>query len=109
LADMQARLAAMEKNPPSNKALNFAASIAGAQALGNVVSGLSQPFLALDTATAQLRTLGDEAAQMAPSLREAALVMAKELPFSAAEIQTTMFDALASGVKGGEEGLKNFA
>ena len=109
VAALHDRLSAMEKSPPANKALNFAASIAGAQALGNVVSSLSQPFLALDTATAQLRTLGDEAAQMAPSLREAALVMSQDLPFSAAEIQTTMFDAMASGVKGGEQGLKDFA
>lgn len=82
------------------------------QAFGTVsaaVQGLSQPFIALDTATQQLKTLGDEAAAMAPNLREAAIQMSKDLPFAAAELQTSMFDALASGVKGGEEGLKSFA
>lgn len=77
--------------------------------LATNVQSISQPFIALDTATANLRTLGDEAAAMAPNLREAAIAMSKNLPFSAAEIQGTMFDALASGVKGGEEGLKAFA
>ncbi|MCE7868901.1 phage tail tape measure protein [bacterium CPR1] len=81
----------------------------GLQTLTDTLDGLSKPFVALDTATAQLRTLGAEAAAMAPSLREAAIVMSEELPFAAAELQQTMFDALASGVQGGEEGLKKFA
>lgn len=87
----------------ANQAIEFANQISG------MVSTLSQPFVALDTATAQLKTLGAEAAAMAPNLREAAITMSKDLPFAAAEIQTAMFDALASGVQGGEEGLKNFA
>lgn len=79
------------------------------QALGPIIADLSQPFVALDTATAQLRTLGEEGAQLAEPLRDAAIVMSKDLPFAAAELQSVMFDALASGVKGGEEGLKAFA
>jgi TP901 family phage tail tape measure protein len=75
----------------------------------SAIAELSQPFIALDTATAQMRALGDEAARMAPALREAAIVMSRELPVSAAELQQTMTDALASGVKGGQAGLQAFA
>lgn len=80
--------------------------------LNTMIAGVNQlasGFTELDTATAQLMTLGDEAKAMAPALRESAIAMSKDLPFAAAELQTTMFDALASGVKGGEEGLKSFA
>ena len=91
------------------KAFNFNNTIQSVTLLSNTVSDLSRPFVELDTATANMRTLGDEAAAMAPKLRDAAIAMSQDLPFAASEIQTTMFDALASGVKGGEEGLKVFA
>lgn len=87
----------------------FGLASQGINAVASGLNDLSQPFVALDTATQNLKTLGDEAAAMAPNLRAAALIMSKDLPFAASEIQTAMFDALASGVKGGEEGLKSFA
>lgn len=95
--------------PPKNALFQFNQITAAANTLSSAVSGLASPFIELDTATQSLKTLGQEAAAMAPSLREAAIAMSSELPFAAAEIQQTMFDALASGVKGGEEGLKSFA
>ena len=91
------------------KAFNFNNTIQSVQLLSNTVQDLSRPFVELDTATANMKTLGTEAAAMAPKLRDAAIAMSQDLPFAASEIQTTMFDALASGVKGGEEGLKVFA
>lgn len=94
---------------PKNAAFQFNQITQSVTTLSNAVSGLSAPFIELDTATQSLKTLGAEAAAMAPNLREAAIAMSSELPFAAAEIQQTMFDALASGVKGGEEGLKGFA
>lgn len=92
-----------------NKAFQFNQIQQAFSTLANTVSGLSAPFAALDTATQSMKTLGEEAALMAPNLRDAAVVMSTELPFAAADLQNTMFDALASGVKGGEEGLKSFA
>lgn len=91
------------------KAFEFNQVTQAVSTLSATALEFTQSFVALDTATAQMRALGDEAARMAPSLREAAIVMSRELPFSAAELQQTMTDALASGVKGGEEGLKSFA
>ncbi|GAB1371214.1 phage tail tape measure protein [Candidatus Kapaibacterium sp.] len=93
----------------ADRMAQFALASAGLNTLAGSVSQLSQPFIALDTATASMKTLGDEAAEMAPRLREAAIAMSKDLPFGAAEIQAAMTDALASGVQGGEEGLKGFA
>lgn len=92
-----------------SKAFQFNQIHQGITALSGTVNNLSAPFIELDTATANLRTLGTEAAAMAPNLREAAVTMSKDLPFAASELQTAMFDALASGVKGGESGLKSFA
>ncbi len=91
------------------KAFSFNQITQSVQTMASTFAGLTDPFTKLDTATAQMRTLGTEAASMAPDLREAALAMSQDLPFSAAEFQTTMFDAMASGVKGGKEGLKSFA
>lgn len=93
----------------AQKAFNFNQINQSLQTAASTFAGLTEPFVGLDTATAQMRTLGTEAAAMAPSLREASIVMSKDLPFAAKELQTTMFDALASGVQGGEEGLKSFA
>ncbi len=87
----------------------FGLAAQGLNTLVDTVSQISEPFAQLDTATQSMKTLGDEAAEMAPRLREAAITMSKDLPFGAAEIQAAMTDALASGVQGGEEGLKNFA
>lgn len=93
----------------TNKAFRFNEVREGIVSAANALTGLSAPAIALDTATASMSTLGSEAKEMAPHLRDAALVMSKELPFAAADLQQTMFDALASGVQGGEEGLKKFA
>jgi TP901 family phage tail tape measure protein len=90
-------------------AFDFNQTVQQISQLSDALGKFTQPFIALDTATANLRTLGPEAAALAPNLREAAIAMSKDLPFAAAELQQTMFDALASGVKGGEEGLKAFA
>lgn len=77
--------------------------------LSGAFAELAAPSIALDTATAKIRTLGAEAAAIAPALREAAIQMSKDLPFSAADLTGSMFDALASGVKGGEADLKRFS
>ena len=90
-------------------AINFAAISAGVAAISTSLTDLSEPLVKLDSVTAQMRTLGAEGKAMAGGLRSAALDMAKELPISADQIQQTMFDAVASGVKGGESGLKTFA
>lgn len=81
----------------------------GINTIADSVGTMAAPFVELDRATQTMMTLGDEAKAMAPKMREASLVMSKELPFSAAEMQSAMTDALASGVKGGEEGIQNFA
>ena len=99
-----------------DKSMNFTEKLAqfglatqGIQQFADSMGVFTEGFIALDTATAQMRTLGAEAAAMAPALREAAIVMSQEIPFAAAQIQEAMGNALASGVKGGEEGLKQFA
>lgn len=88
---------------------SFGLAIQGINQLSDSLNQLSQPFIELDTATQTMKTLGIEAAEMAPRLREAAITMSKDLPFGAGQIQSAMADALASGVQGGEEGLKKFA
>ncbi len=100
---------ATEGSSGLDKAFKFNQISQAISGAANTVNQLTAPFTALDTATANMSTLGDEAAAMAPHLREAAVAMSKDIPFSAAEMQTSMFDALASGVKGGEEGLKTFS
>jgi len=93
----------------TEKLAQFGLATQGIQQFADSMGVFTEGFIALDTATATMKTLGAEAAAMAPALREAAIVMSQEIPFAAAEIQTAMSDALASGVKGGEDGLKKFA
>lgn len=92
-----------------DKLASLGLAINGIEQITGTLEQLQKPYVALDTATQQLKSLGDEAAQMAPDLRDAAISMSKDLPFAAAELQGTMFDALASGVQGGVDGIKVFA
>lgn len=92
-----------------DKFAKFGLAASGLNTLASSISQVSLPFRDLDKATQSMKTLGDEAAEMAPRLREAAITMSKDLPFGAAEIQAAMTDALASGVQGGEKGLQGFA
>ena len=92
-----------------NKAFQFNQIKQAFDTLSSTVAGLSAPFRELDNVTQQMKTLGEEAAAMAPTLRDVAVVMSTELPFAASELQQTMFDAIASGVKGGEKELQGFA
>jgi TP901 family phage tail tape measure protein len=91
------------------KVLKFEALQNFTQQASSQMADFSKGFVALDTATQSMKTLGAEAAEMAPSLRAASIAMSKELPFGAAQFQEAMGNALASGVKGGAEGLKEFA
>lgn len=82
------------------------------QAVQNIGAGLNEfggGFVALDTAVAKVRTLGEESAKIAPDIRQAAIDMSKELPFSAADFAGAMGDAMASGVKGGAAELSQFS
>lgn len=100
----------------ANKATSFMDRLAkfglvsqGIQNLTSAFSQLSVPYMELDAATQAMRTLGGEAIEMAPKLREASIVMSKDLPFAAGEIQSAMQQAIASGVQGGVDGLTKFA
>lgn len=97
------------KKPFSEVAMGAFAVTAVVDQAAQAVNSLAAPSKSLDYVTGQLRTLGTEAADMSESLKAAAIDMSKNLPFAASDIQGVMFDALASGVKGGEEGLKVFA
>jgi TP901 family phage tail tape measure protein len=94
-----------------NKAFQFNQVQQGITQLIGGVSSLSAPFRELDTVTGSLRTLGPEAAKLAPDLREASIAIAAtgESAATAAQLQQAMFDALASGVKGGKDGLISFS
>ena len=89
-------------------AINFASMVTSVREVSAAVSEMAQPLIALDKVTAQIRTLGPEGKAMANDLRAAALTMAKDLPIAASDIAQSMFDALASGVQGGVEGIKTF-
>lgn len=98
-----------EKLSFADKLATAGLAMQGIEQMTQAIGEISVPYVELDKATQTMMTLGDEAKAMAPKMREASLVMSKELPFSAAEMQSAMTDALASGVKGGEEGIQNFA
>lgn len=104
--------ATISKQPPKpfhEVAMGAFAATAVVDQAAQAFNSLAAPSKNLDYVTGQLRTLGSEAADMSESLKASAIEMSKDLPFAASEIQGVMFDALASGVKGGEEGLKVFA
>ncbi len=69
-------------------------------AVTDSLSTLTQGFVGLDTATARIKTLGGEAAKIAPTLESQAIELSKRMPFLASEIQTATYDALSAGVTG---------
>lgn len=90
-------------------ALNAAALVANLGTVSNELNGLSKGLIELDTASATMRTLGKDAAAMAPALEAVSIKMSKDLPFAAAQFQGAFTDAIASGVKGGTKELGIFA
>lgn len=93
----------------SSRMATFGLAAQGVQQVVGSLSSFTEGYIALDTATQSMRTLGDEAAAMADDLRSASIAMSFDVPFAAADLQSAMTDALASGVKGGAEGIKQFA
>lgn len=87
----------------------FGLATAGIREAVGAIDGFSKGFRELDTATASMRTLGAEGAKLAPILKNTAIQMSKDIPFSAAEFQGAMTDALASGIEPTEAGLSEFA
>lgn len=87
----------------------FGLAVQGIQQVVGSLSGMTAGYIALDTATQSMKALGVEASAMADNLRDASIAMSFDVPFAAADLQGAMTDALASGVQGGEEGLKSFA
>lgn len=80
----------------------------GIRSVGDSVSALSQPFVDLDTATNKIKTLGGEAKNIAPALREMSLEMSKEYPIGAAALQTATYDALSAGISATKEDISAF-
>jgi len=90
-------------------ALNAAALVSNLGTASAELQGLSKGLIELDTASASMRTLGAEAAAMAPKLEEVSIKMSKDLPFAASQFQGAFTDAIASGVQGGTKELGIFA
>ena len=64
--------------------------------------------VALETATARIRTLGGEARKLAPDLEKMALQLAGSLPLSASEIANAMYNALSAGIEPSKEAIEAF-
>lgn len=93
----------------TDKLAKFGEVSDGIMNMSGALNEVAAPYKELDKATQSMKTLGDEGKQLAPKLRDASIMMSKELPFAAGEFQGAMTNAMASGIKGGEEGLKGFA
>lgn len=96
-------------NSGMDRMAKFGMATMGIQSAAGALEGFSKGFVELDTATQMMKTLGEDGAKLAPILKNTAISMAKDIPFAASEIQGAMTDALASGIKPTEEGLKGFA
>ncbi len=98
-----------EKMSVMNKLSQFGLASEGIQNFAQSVNDVSAPFMELDKATQAMKTLGPEAKELSGELRTVSVQMAKDLPFSAGQFQEAMGNAMASGIKGGVEGLSGFA
>lgn len=92
-----------------DKMAQFGLATEGIQNFAQSVNEVSAPFMELDKATQAMKTLGPEAKELSGELRTVSVQMAKDLPFSAGQFQEAMGNAMASGIKGGVEGLSGFA
>jgi TP901 family phage tail tape measure protein len=90
------------------KAFLFNQVAQGIDQATRAVAQLSKPFVDLDTATARIRTLGGAAKEISGDLREISLEMSKDVPISAAALQTATYDALSAGINATKEDIVAF-
>lgn len=69
---------------------------------------ITDPFVNLDTATAQIKTLGGAAKENAENFERMALAMSKKVPISAADIQAASYNALSAGIEATTEKMEAF-
>jgi len=82
-----------------------------AQGLKNISDGLgsfTEGYIALDTATQKIKTLGGAAKELAPAFKNIALELSSSVPISAGEIASATYEALSAGIKASEEDIKQF-
>ncbi|MEN6294534.1 MAG: phage tail tape measure protein, partial [Chloroherpetonaceae bacterium] len=75
---------------------------------GLSLAGAVSSAVEMEKATARIRTLGGAAKDIAPDLQKLALSMSRDIPISATEMQTAMYDALSSGINANTEDMKAF-
>lgn len=81
------------------------------QAVGTVAdsfSSLTAPVVAMDTATAKIRTLGGLAKENAGAFKEMSLEMSKDIPLKADVLQTATYEALSAGINATEKDIRAF-
>lgn len=72
------------------------------------IKSITDPFVNLDTATAQIKTLGGAAKENAENFERMALAMSKKIPINAADIQAASYNALSAGIEATTEKMEAF-
>lgn len=82
--------------------------IAGFRFLDLGIGAITDAVIGLDKATAQIRTLGGTARQIAPELESLAIKMSSDIPISATELQQATYDALSAGIEANRASVEAF-
>lgn len=80
----------------------------GLNTFASSIKTITDPFVNLDTATAQIKTLGGAAKENAENFERMALAMSKKVPISAADIQAASYNALSAGIEATTEKMEAF-
>ncbi len=71
-------------------------------------SAMRDAVFGLERATAQIRTIGGAAREIAPELEQLAVQMSTRVPLSAAELQAATYDALSAGIEANKQSIEAF-
>lgn len=92
----------------SSRLANLGLVFNGLQSAAQSLQDISRPFVALDTATQRIKTLGGEARSLAEDFRSLSLEMSQKVPIAANELQNAIYEALSAGIRADKSEIQAF-
>ena len=90
------------------KAFNFNQTVDAIRNVSDSLGVFTEGFVGIDTATAQIDTLGGAAKENSDAFRDMSIEMSKDIPIQAEALQTATYDALSAGINATKEDITAF-
>ena len=91
-----------------SKAFQFNQAVEAVKNIAESLGALTGDYVALDNATAKIRTLGGAAKENADKFKELAVQMSADIPINAPALQSATYEALSAGINATAQDIEAF-